>query len=77
MNIAYVYCTGCIGNIQVKYTKQKQQMENTTNTTFEVISIDAVGPLGVYKAFCDILTTQSELTKFLKLMTFVENMLKQ
>uniref|UniRef100_A0A1B0FAZ7 Uncharacterized protein n=1 Tax=Glossina morsitans morsitans TaxID=37546 RepID=A0A1B0FAZ7_GLOMM len=33
-------------------------MEDTTNTTFEVISIDAVGPLGVYKAFCDILTTQ-------------------
>lgn len=58
------YCNKCQTNKQTKHIKEPLTLTDTPNNSFEVISIDTVGPLRISNDYRYILTMQCELTKF-------------
>ncbi|XP_037931354.1 uncharacterized protein LOC119666143 [Teleopsis dalmanni] len=59
-------CEVCAKVKITKYTKEQYDITETPNTSFEVITIDTVGPLIPSNNFRYILTLQCELTKFIE-----------
>ena len=59
-----LYCDKCTKNKQTKHIKEPLTLTDTPNNSFEVISIDTVGPLRISNDYRYILTMQCELTKF-------------
>lgn len=57
-------CKQCKINKQTKHTKEKFTLTDTPKTSFEVVSIDTVGPLRLSNYNRYILTIQCELTKY-------------
>lgn len=57
-------CKQCKINKQTKHTKENMVLTDTPGTSFEVISIDTVGPLRLSNYNRYILTIQCELTKY-------------
>lgn len=60
-------CKSCTQNKQTKYNKEKMNITDTPNTSFETVSIDTVGPLRISNGYRYILTIQCELTKYVVL----------
>lgn len=57
-------CEQCKINKQTKHTKEKLTITDTPGTSFEVVSIDTVGPLRLTNNNRYILTMQCDLTKY-------------
>lgn len=58
-------CPQCRINKQTKHTKEPFTLTDTPGTSFEVVSIDTVGPLRLSNHFRYILTIQCDLTKYI------------
>lgn len=59
-------CELCALNKQVRNTKEELVITDTPSRSFEIISIDTVGPLKISNDFRYILTLQCELTKYVE-----------
>lgn len=57
-------CDSCKRNKQVRNIKEEMRITDTPNESFEVISIDTVGPLRLSNNYRYILTLQCDLTKY-------------
>lgn len=57
-------CQQCRRNKQTKNTKEKLSLTETPKTSFEIVSIDTVGPMRLSNYHRYILTIQCELTKY-------------
>lgn len=59
-------CESCNRNKKIRYTKEKLQITDTPTTSFQVVTMDTVGPLRPAKQYRYILTVQCELTKYVQ-----------
>lgn len=59
-------CELCKKNKIVKHTKEKLVLTETPGSSFEIISVDTVGPLKISNECRYILTLQCELTKYIE-----------
>lgn len=59
-------CMKCAQNKQLRKTKEKLVITNTPTTTFEIVSMDTVGPLRIDNDYRYILTIQCELSKYIE-----------
>lgn len=58
-------CEECRINKQTKHTREKLTLTDTPGNSFEVVSIDTVGPLRYSNQFRYILTMQDDLSKYI------------